>query len=102
MEAKHSKKRIDPRELRRSLDISQQEFWATVGTTQSGGSRYEAGRHIPQPVAMLLDAIYIKGVDLNQIEARDITVLNFLKSQHPDLYNSLDKAAGGKGRNAQK
>ena len=96
MEAKHSKKRIDPRELRRSLGLSQETFWAALGTKQSGGSRYECGRRMPPSVVMLLEAIYIKGVDLKQLQARDMHILAFMKTQHPDLYKSLDKAASGK------
>jgi len=38
------------RELRRTLNLNQSEFWAPFQTTQSGGSRYESGREIPDPV----------------------------------------------------
>lgn len=46
------------RALRKRLKIRQIDFWARVGTTQSGGSRYEAGRSLPEPVAMLLTLAY--------------------------------------------
>ena len=98
MRVKLPKSRIDPGALRRSLGMNQQQFWASAGITQSGGSRYESGRRIPQPVALLLDIIYVKGIDLQQLEARDMAILAHLKTQHPDLYASLDKAAGGKPR----
>ena len=102
MQAKSSKTRLDPRALRRSLGLNQEKFWAAIGTTQSGGSRYEAGRHIPPPVAMLLETIYVKGIDLKQLEARDVNILTFIKTKHPDLYRSLDKAVGGKSSSYRK
>lgn len=45
-------------EFRKSLKMTQTPFWANVGVTQSGGSRYEQGRSIPKPVLMLLKAVY--------------------------------------------
>ena len=91
-----TKTRVDPRTLRRSLGLKQETFWAALGTTQSGGSRYETGRQMPPSVAMLLDAIYLKGIDLKQLQVRDMSILAFMKTQHPDLYKSLDKAASCK------
>ena len=79
--------------LRRALDINQRSFWARLGVTQSGGSRYEQGRPLPSPVAQLLDAVYVKGITLGRLEPNDFAILEFLKSEHPDLYASLDKAA---------
>lgn len=43
---------------RKSLDLNQKTFWARVHVTQSGGSRYEAGRALPKPVAILLTIAY--------------------------------------------
>lgn len=39
---------------RRKLGVNQQTFWSPLGVTQSGGSRYESGRGLPKPVALLL------------------------------------------------
>ena len=44
--------------LRRKLRLSQAEFWVPLGVTQSAGSRYEHGRDIPRPVALLLELAY--------------------------------------------
>ncbi len=41
-------------ELRRSHDENQEVFWRRFGVTQSGGSRYESGRSIPTPIALLV------------------------------------------------
>ena len=41
---------------RKSLGENQSEFWSRFGVTQSGGSRYESGRALPKPVAVLLIA----------------------------------------------
>lgn len=46
------------RTMRRRLKMNQAEFWARVGITQSGGSRYEGGRQVPEPVRMLLAIAY--------------------------------------------
>ena len=44
--------------LRWRLGLNQHEFWSSLGVTQSGGSRYESGRRIPQPVAKLIELAY--------------------------------------------
>ena len=38
--------------------MNQTGFWSRVGVTQSGGSRYEAGRRIPVPTQCLLTITY--------------------------------------------
>lgn len=47
-------------ELRRSYDENQETFWRRFGVTQSGGSRYESGRNIPTPIALLV-ASWVSG-----------------------------------------
>ena len=39
---------------RKKLNLNQKDFWTRYGVTQSGGSRYESGRNIPKPLAILL------------------------------------------------
>ncbi len=39
---------------RKSLGVNQSAFWSPLGVTQSGGSRYETGRAMPMPTAVLL------------------------------------------------
>jgi DNA-binding transcriptional regulator YiaG len=39
---------------RKSTGLNQSDFWSRFGVTQSGGSRYESGRNLPKPVAMLV------------------------------------------------
>lgn len=46
------------RALRQKLNLNQSEFWAPFQTTQSGGSRYESGRDIPEPVQVLLNIAF--------------------------------------------
>ena len=41
-------------DYRKKLGLNQSAFWSTLGVTQSGGSRYESGRNLPKPVALLL------------------------------------------------
>ena len=44
----------DRKVIRNQRGENQHLFWSRIGVTQSGGSRYEAGRDIPLPTAMLL------------------------------------------------
>lgn len=56
-----SRKKIDLnqlRELRRRRNLNQGDFWHRFGVTQSGGSRYECGRPIPKPLALLIALWY--------------------------------------------
>ncbi len=39
---------------RKKLGANQHTFWSPLGVTQSGGSRYESGRNLPKPVALLV------------------------------------------------
>ena len=41
-------------DFRKKLGMNQQTFWSPLGVTQSGGSRYESGRNLPKPVALLV------------------------------------------------
>lgn len=43
------------RKLRQKKGMNQSEFWGQIGVTQSGGSRYENGRHVPPIVAMAVE-----------------------------------------------
>ncbi|WP_293231246.1 transcriptional regulator [Paludibacterium sp.] len=66
---------FDPREMRRRLDLNQQEFWSAVGVTQSGGSRYEQDRRIPKPVMELLRLRYQLGIKLEDITEENATMV---------------------------
>lgn len=46
------------RALRQKLGLNQSEFWTPFQTTQSGGSRYESCREIPDPVQVLLSIAF--------------------------------------------
>ncbi len=51
------KKKLDFSDIataRKKLGLNQKDFWTRYGVTQSGGSRYESGRNIPKPLAILL------------------------------------------------
>jgi DNA-binding transcriptional regulator YiaG len=51
------KKKLDFSDIadtRKKQNTNQTEFWTRFGVTQSGGSRYESGRNIPKPLAILL------------------------------------------------
>lgn len=46
------------RGLRETLGLNQTQFWTRIHVTQSGGSRYEAGRSLPKPIGVLLKIAY--------------------------------------------
>ena len=81
------------RDIRKKLGLNQQEFWSSLGVTQSGGSRYESGRTMPKPVRELLRLVHIEKLDLTQIKADDLAVARLLKEKDPDLYTELRKEA---------
>ncbi len=91
---------IDAREIRRKLGLNQQQFWSTLGVTQSGGSRYESGRNMPKPVRELLRLVHVEQIDIKSIKREDWDVIDYLKSQEPELYKSLKKSARSKNKKA--
>ncbi len=82
---------IDVRNIRRSLGLNQQQFWSRLGVTQSGGSRYESGRNMPRAVQQLLRLVHVEQIDVGRVKREDLEILEYLKSQHADLYRSLRK-----------
>ncbi len=44
--------------LRKKVGLNQSEFWNRLGVTQSAGSRYEKGRRMRKPIALLLELAY--------------------------------------------
>jgi len=89
---------INPREIRRRLGMNQEEFWTRIGVTQSGGSRYEAGRNMPRPVLELLRLVHVERIDLGRVKKEDFEIIDHLKAKHPELYVNLRKAARSKRR----
>jgi len=89
---------LNPRDVRRRLGLNQQEFWTKIGVTQSGGSRYESGREMPKPVRELLRLVHVERIDLTKVKKEDFEVIEYVKTEHPDLYKKLRKAARGFGK----
>ena len=87
---------ISPREIRRRLGLNQEEFWTRIGVTQSGGSRYESGRSMPKPVRELLRLVHVEQIDLSRVRREDFEILDHLKSNHVELYQSLKRAVRSK------
>jgi len=92
--------KIDPREIRRKLGLNQQQFWSTIGVTQSGGSRYESGRNMPKPVKELLRLVHVEQIDIKTIKREDMEVIDYLKANDPELFKSLKKSARSKAKKA--
>ena len=49
---------IDLKGVRKKTGLNQSDFWNKIGVTQSGGSRYESGRDMPEPVQILFRLAY--------------------------------------------
>jgi DNA-binding transcriptional regulator YiaG len=47
-------------QIRKKEALNQLEFWQRFGITQSGGSRYESGRSVPNPAKILM-RLYLDG-----------------------------------------
>ena len=97
---KTNDKTSEPREIRRKLGLNQQQFWSKIGVTQSGGSRYESGRNMPRPVRELLRLVHVEQIDIQKVKREDMDVIDYLKSEDPELFKSLKKSAKAKKKAA--
>ena len=79
----------DPRAIRERLGLNQTEFWAKVGITQSGGSRYESGRSLPRAVRELVRLVYLRHVPLAMANGTDLRIAAALRERNPELYKEL-------------
>lgn len=84
--------KMNPREIRHAKGLNQQQFWSVLGVTQSGGSRYESGRKMPNPVRELLRLVHIEGIDIANVRREDLEIAEFLKTQEPEMFSKLQKA----------
>ncbi|MBK9021971.1 MAG: helix-turn-helix transcriptional regulator [Sulfuritalea sp.] len=85
--------KIDARAIRNKMRMNQQQFWAKLGVTQSGGSRYESGRNMPRPVQQLLRLVHVEQIDIQKIKRDDYEVVEYLRSAKPGLLKELKKEA---------
>lgn len=58
----------DYKVLRTQLRLNQSQFWNRLGVTQSAGSRYESGRDVPKPTAILAHLIYVQKQEISAAE----------------------------------
>ncbi|AJP47803.1 XRE family transcriptional regulator [Rugosibacter aromaticivorans] len=79
--------------IRQKLGLNQQQFWARLGVTQSGGSRYENGRNMPRPVQQLVHLVYVENIDLQKIKREDFEVIEYLRTTKPAVLKELKKEA---------
>lgn len=91
---------INPREIRQQLGLNQQEFWSRIGVTQSGGSRYESGRNMPRPVRELLRVVHVEQIDLARINREDYQIIQHLREERVELYETLRAAAAAADEDA--
>jgi transcriptional regulator with XRE-family HTH domain len=82
-------KNYNLRKLRRSLGMNQHEFWSAVGVTQSGGSRYETGRSLSNPVRDLVRLVHLEGIDLAKARGDHCLAGAELQRSNPTLYKKL-------------
>jgi len=95
-------KKFKPRDLRQKLGLNQQQFWAAVGVTQSGGSRYESGRSMPKPVHELVRLVHVEGIDLARVRREYMVVAMLLRTTNPALYQRLKQQAAAKKSSAKR
>ena len=79
--------------LRKKTRLNQRDFWARVGVTQSGGSRYENGHNIPRQILELIRIVYIEGIPLDKIKGEYIRVALALRIEDQDRYTSLQQSS---------
>ena len=91
---------LSSKEMRLNLGLTQTDFWAPVGVSQSGGSRYESGRNMPKPVRELLRLVHVEQIDVKAIKREDWEVVEYLKAQEPELFKSLKKSARSRSKKA--
>lgn len=80
---------VAPKELRLQLGLTQGDFWAPVGVSQSGGSRYESSRSLPPAISALLHLVHLEGLDLKQIRGDDCRAGWALREKDPATYAAL-------------
>lgn len=90
---KSNAKIMDVRDIRHKLGLNQQAFWARLGVTQSGGSRYESGRNMPRPVRELVRLVYVENIDIQKIKREDVEVITYLRNVKPALFKELKQEA---------
>lgn len=78
-----------PKELRIQLGLTQADFWAPVGISQSGGSRYESGRKLPAATSALLHLVHIEGLTINELKGDDFRVGKQLRESDPAAYAAV-------------
>jgi hypothetical protein len=81
------------------LGLNQTDFWARVGGTQSGGSRYENYRKMPKAVQELLRVVYVERINLAHFSRQDLEVVAYLKKSTVALFarHRASAADGGQG-----
>jgi len=82
-------KNLNLRKLRRNLGLNQHAFWSAVGVTQSGGSRYETGRSMSNPVRELVRLVHLEGINLNKVRGDHCLAGAELQRANPSLYKKL-------------
>ncbi len=77
--------------LRKSMGLSQHDFWGGLGVTQSAGSRYETGRNVPAQVLLLVRLMYREGIDVRSISGQDWAIVEYLRQHDAAQYKRLVK-----------
>lgn len=93
---------LNLRETRLKLSMNQYQFWTKIGVTQSGGSRYESGRHMPKPVRELFRLVYVEKLNLQDINREDWNVIEYLRAEDPEFLKRLQKTAQAHIRKANR
>ena len=55
---------------------------------------------MPRPVRELLRLVHVEQIDIQRIKREDVDIIDYLKSEDPDLYKTLKKSAKSKKKAA--
>ena len=84
---------LSSKEMRLNLGLTQTDFWAPVGVSQSGGSRYESGRKLPLSTSVLLELVHIQGIDIGALDGDSVRVGSYLRAVDRAQFEKLLAAA---------
>ncbi|WP_054287136.1 helix-turn-helix domain-containing protein [Gulbenkiania mobilis] len=85
---------FDSLSLRKSLRLTQAEFWEAIGVTQPGGSRYEQTGRVSPSVAMLIEIRHLgktpfNTVPFNSQAHQDMLVGQVVRERQPEKYQQI-------------
>ncbi len=92
---------FDSRTLRKSLGLTQLDFWSQVGVGPIVGSRYEQRLILPGKIAALVKMVHCEQIDVVRIKRADWEIIEYLREHDLALLSQLKAAVRAKLRIAR-